>query len=148
MAWCRTMLGLLALLTLTINSADAKTIRVEFLDTEITPQTVPMLAGLSCRNFGHVVHLRLAVRWPSGSMEVETTGYKRLVFWNQANEFLFPDGTYNYQHGDYIIEGYFIARSGGIHQGILSDAFENVDDAQVLLNPSVQEVRVNSPACK
>jgi predicted aspartyl protease len=131
-----------------LHSADPKGIRVAFLDTEITPQTVPMLAGLSCQNYDHIVRLRLAVRWPSDSLEVETTGYKRLVFWNREQEFLFPDGTYNYQHGSYIINGYFIARSGGIHQGVISSAFEKIDDAQVLLNPAVQEVQVNSSACE
>jgi hypothetical protein len=133
---------------LALQSARARTIRVELLDAAITPQTAEALSGLSCRNVGHIVHLRLAIRWPSDSLEAETSGYKRLIFWNQSNEFLFPFGTYGYQHGDYIIDGYFIARSGGIHQGVVSNAFEKIADTQVLLNPSVEEVRVNSPACK
>ena len=128
--------------------AMGKTIRVEYLQNIIKPTNIDVLSGLACRNYGRVVHIQISVDWPPASMNVETSGYKRLVFWNDNAEFLFPNGTYSYQHGFYEIDGYFIARSGGIHQGVISNAFEKVDDIQVLLNPSVEEVRVNTSGCR
>ncbi len=129
----------------------AKTIRVEYLAATITPRNLGLLFGLSCRNYDHVVHLNLsidAIDWPSDAIEVESTGYKRLIFWNKAAEYLFPDGTYTYLHGSYVVDGYFIARSGGVHQGVISNAFEKIDDLSVLLNPAVEEVPVASSKCR
>ena len=128
------------------NSVSARTVRIEYLDSAITPKNVGLLYGLSCRNLDHVVHLKLSIDWPSNSIEVESTGYKRLIFWNEAAEYLFPNNTYTYLHGFYVVNGYFIARSGGVHQGVISNAFEKIDSS-VLLNPAVEEVRVVNSKC-
>ncbi len=132
---------------LALSSALARDVRVEFLVAKITPQAAALLSSLSCRDVDHVVHLRLSIQWPNDATSLETTDFKRLVFWNKETEFLFPYGSYNYQHGSYVVNGYFIPRSGGIHQGVLSDAFEKVDDTKVLLNPSVKEVRTKATTC-
>ena len=129
------------------SGAEARDVRVEYLDANINQQTISLLSSLSCRDLDHVVHLKLAIDWPANAVTVETTDYKRLVFRNSAAEFLFPSGTYSYQHGSYIVDGYFIPRSGGMHQGISSDAFEKIDDTKVLLNPAVKEVRTKATNC-
>jgi hypothetical protein len=102
---------------------------------------------LACRNYDHIVHLKIAVDWITDKRDEETTGYKRLIFWNDSAEYLFPSGTYFYLHGDYMINGYFIPRSAGMHQGIISIAFEKIDDTQVLLNPNVNEIKAKGPGC-
>lgn len=133
--------------------AVAKTIDVEFLQTNINPRSVAELSGLACRNYDHVVHVDISVDWPSNSVNAEQSGYERLVFWTDRDkggfgtEYLFPKGSYSFLHGSYIVKGYFIVRSGGMHQGVSSVAFERVDDATVLLNPAVNETKAKGSRC-
>jgi len=110
--------------------------------------SVENLNRLACRNYDHIVHLNISVDWPNEAREQETTDYKRLVFWNDNAEYLFPNGSYFWLHRSYVIDGYFIPRRGGMHQGIISVAFDEIDDAQVLLNPSVHELKAKGPGCK
>ena len=128
--------------------AAAGTIRVESLKADIAPETVGVLAGLACRNVDRIVRLRLAIAWPDDAMTEEKDGFKRLVFWTRHDEFLFPAGAYRFQHGAYRVDGYFIARSGGVHQGIVSNAFEKIDDTAVMLSPAVHEAAVRSASCR
>jgi hypothetical protein len=128
-------------------SAVARTIKIEFLQDSIDEQTIGSLDDLACRNLDHIVHLKIAVNWPADKLDQEATDYKRLVSWNNKAEYLFPNGSYVYLHGDYIINGYFIPRNGGIHQGMASIAFDKIDDAKVLLNPNVKEVKAKRNGC-
>lgn len=41
---------------------------------------------------------------------------------------------YRYEHGQYVIDGFFVIKSGGMHQGILSYGLNGVPDSQVLLS--------------
>jgi hypothetical protein len=129
------------------SSAMAKDIRVELLQASINQQTIGSLNGLACRNYDKIVHLNVSIEWPIATTVAEKTGYQRLVFSTDDAEFLFPKGSYQYEHGSWNIRGYFIVRSGGMHQGVVSNAFERVDDSQVMLNPSVVETKVESPEC-
>jgi hypothetical protein len=134
-------------LVLLCAAAPAKTVTIEFLQGVITAKNIGRLAGLACRNYDHVVHLD-SVNWPAKSADVETTDYQRLIFWNSTAEYLFPKDTYQYLHGEYVIKGYFIARNGGFHQGVTSRAFEKVDDATVMLSPTVTEKKAGGRGCK
>jgi hypothetical protein len=126
----------------------ASALVVKFLQAEIDPSTVGWLSGLSCRNYDHIVHLDLSISWPSSDLEVEKSDYERLVFWNKTAEYLFPKGSYSFLHGSYVVKGYFIARSGGMHQGAVSNAFDKIDDAQVMLSPNVTERKTRRTACR
>jgi hypothetical protein len=70
------------------------------------------------------------------------------AFWNSSDEFLFPNGSFFPLHGSYAIKGYFIVRSGGIHQGVASSSFEKIDDAQVMLRPGLTVNKMTSDRCK
>ncbi|HXP75847.1 MAG TPA: hypothetical protein VN823_17015 [Stellaceae bacterium] len=137
-----------ALMFLCAAAAPAKTVTIEFLQGPITPKTIGDLAGLACRNYDHIVHLDISVNWPAKNSDVETSDFQRLIFWDSKAEYLFPKDTYQYLHGDYVIKGYFIARNGGFHQGITSRAFEKVDDATVMLSPTVTEKKAGGKGCK
>jgi hypothetical protein len=137
-----------AFLVLLFAATRANAVTVEFLQTSIDPESVGFLSGLACRNYDHIVHLDLSVSWPDKAVSVETMGYERLVFWSKTDEYLFPKNTYFFLHGSYIIKGYFIARAGGTHQGVTSNAFEKIDDAQVMLSPNVVERKTMDVACK
>ena len=132
---------------LSLAPASAKTIRIEYLGGNIGQANVENLGGLACRNYDKIVHLKISIDWPADALDQEVTDDKRLVFWDDTAEYLFPDGSYSYLHGSYLVNGYFIPRSGGMHQGIISIAFEKIDDAQVLLNPAVEEVEAKGPDC-
>jgi hypothetical protein len=138
----------LTLLAFVLVTSSSKAIMIEFLQASIDPEHVGVLSGLSCRNYDHIVHLDISVNWPDDSLTVEKTDYQRLVFWDKSAEYLFPKDTYFVLHGSYIIKGYFIARSGGMHQGIVSNAFEKVNDAEVMLSPNVVERRIKNARCK
>src|SRR5690348_1381147 len=90
----------------------AKTINIEFLQGSITPKNSDKLGGLACRNYDHIVRLKIYVTWPA-SAKSEGSNDRRLVFWDNSAEFLFPSGSYVWLHGDYVINGYFIPRTGG-----------------------------------
>ncbi len=136
-----------------LSAAAAKSIDIEFLQATINPRDVGELSGLACRNYDHVVHIDISVDWPSHSVDAEQSGYERLVFWTDrgkdgyGTEYLFPKGSYFLLHGSYIVKGYFIVRTGGMHQGVSSVAFEKVDDATVLLNPAVKETKAKGSHC-
>lgn len=127
--------------------ATAKSLNIEFLEGAINPATIENLSGLACRNLDHIVHLKIAVDWPAATLGQEGTGFRRLIFWNDKAEYLFPNGAYAYRHGNYVINGYFVVRSGGIHQGIVSNYFEKIDDARARRNPNVNEVKAKGPDC-
>jgi len=145
--WIQAAVGS-ALMLLCAATAPAKTVVIEFLQGPIPPKNIGDLAGLACRNYDHIVHLDISVNWPGKDSDVETTDYQRLIFWNSRAEYLFPKDTYQYLHGEYVIKGYFIARNGGFHQGATSRAFEKVDDATVMLSPTVTERKAGGKSCK
>ena len=100
-----------------------------------------------------LVHVDIDVEWPNTTVNAEQSGYGRLIFWTDQDqngfgtEYLFPKGSYVYLHGSYMVKGYFIIRTGGMHQGVSSVAFEKVDDAIVLLNPAVNETKARGSRC-
>src|SRR5215468_3741010 len=145
--WTRAAIAV-ALVLLGAAAAPAKTVTIELLQGPITPKNIGALAGLACRNYDRIVHLDISVNWPTKMTDVETTDYQRLVFWNNTAEYLFPKDSYQFLHGDYVIKGYFIARNGGFHQGVTSRAFERVDDATVMLSPTVTERKAGGKVCR
>jgi hypothetical protein len=99
---------------------------VKFLQSKITPDNFETLGGLEP---GEIVLLDLAIDWPANRLDRETSDLKRLVFWNDEYEFLFPFGSYSDKNGMYYISGYFKIMYGGRHQGITSVAFEPASKA-------------------
>jgi hypothetical protein len=41
---------------------------------------------------------------------------------------------FQYLHGDYVFDGFFVVKSGGMHQGIISLFLDRTDEAQVRLS--------------
>ena len=127
-----------------IAAAKAKDILIEFLQSRIDSGNISFLEGLACRNYDKLVHIDVGLNWPAGMSSSEG----RMIFSDETAEYLFPQANVNYLHGEYIIKGYFIVRSGGTHQGVSSIAFEKVSDAIILTNPSVRERKVRSSKCR
>lgn len=129
-------------------NAQSQNVRIEVLNDVTTPASIGHLDGTWCRSIDKIVHLKISVDWPREQMTVETSDFHRFIFWTKDAEYLFPQGSYDWERGSYFVNNYFIARSGGIHQGVVSQAFEKVDDTKVLLNPFVREISVKKNGCK
>lgn len=134
----------LACLLISIN-VYAKKINIELLEGPITEKTVKYLGGLACRNFDKVVHLKINVDVKNAYAENED--YERLILSDDNYEYLFTKGSYFWLHGGWVIDGYFIIKSGGVHQGIVSASFQQIKEETVLLNPNVSEKRIKRSSC-
>jgi hypothetical protein len=53
-------------------------------------------------------------------------------------EIVFRPGSYQWLHGHYEIDGYFVPKWGGMHQGVISVGMEPVSEAVVDLSPNVR----------
>jgi hypothetical protein len=125
---------------------NGKSQTVEVLQGTINPRNADNLAGLACRNYGQIVHLKLRIEWPATAETVENTGYKRLVVWNGTDESLFFNGSYKFADGAWAIDGYFIPVAGGTHQGVTSHAFDQSDDPH-RLNAAIREIEAKGSKC-
>ncbi len=123
----------------------AKKINIELLRGSVTDKTVKYLGGLACRNQDKIVHLKINVDIENAHAENED--YERLIFSDDHYEYLFPKGSYFWLHGGWEIDGYFVIKSGGVHQGISSAYFDQIKAETVLLNPNVSEKEVKKSSC-
>jgi hypothetical protein len=134
---------------LSLSSVCAKTIRIEFLQGNFDQKNAFIIDGLACRNLDKIVHLNIALDWPEGTLSKEDKD--NVDFWTNRGEsdsdYRFPSSKVEYRHGSYLISGYFIIRSGGTHQGITGMGFQAIDDATVMLNPSVKEIPARRAYC-
>ena len=50
-----------------------------------------------------------------------------------------------YEHGDYIVDGFFLVKSGGTHQGITSYGLSPVNEAQIRLSSAIKikEIKID-----
>ncbi len=87
-----------------------------------------------------VIGLKIGVEG-LGEKTISVTAYSgQFVVYRLANtqsEIVATAG-FSWQHGSYIFDGFFIVKSGGIHQGVVSYGLEPVNEAIVRLNPNVR----------
>lgn len=141
------VIKILAILAILMAPAQAARIHIDVLRGDITEATIARLNGLVCHNYDKIVHLDISIEMPESDIVVEPEGYQRMMVILNDSEYLFPKGSYVYAHGAYVIDGYFIVKSGGTHQGTNSAAFEQTDAELVLLNPHVVETVARDSAC-
>lgn len=55
-------------------------------------------------------------------------------------EMVVPKDEANYQHGGYVLDGFYLVKTGGMHQGTISYGLEKVDEATVLLSTKYRVV--------
>ena len=53
-------------------------------------------------------------------------------------ELVIPKGSYRWEHGGFIVDGFFLVKSGGIHQGTASFGLEPADEAAIRSNPGIR----------
>ena len=55
-------------------------------------------------------------------------------------EMVAPKSEASWQHGSYVLDGFYVVKSGGMHQGTLSYGLEKVDEGTVLLSTKYRVV--------
>ena len=81
----------------------------------------------------------------SSGLTISGDGSDRLVIYKEPDptvEFVINGGT-RWEHGSWVIDGFYLVKRGGLHQGIASLGLMRVDEATVRLNPSIRILRVN-----
>ncbi|MEJ2818507.1 DUF2939 domain-containing protein [Caulobacter sp. CCG-8] len=64
----------------------------------------------------------------------------RLVISNETYELLAPKGAWRWEHGRYVVDGFFLVKNGGVHQGVSSLGLEAVSESAVRLKPNLTVV--------
>lgn len=54
-------------------------------------------------------------------------------------ELLVPKGSFGLDHGDYAVDGFFVVKTAGPHQGVLSLSLWPVDEGAVRLSAAVRD---------
>ncbi len=61
----------------------------------------------------------------------------------QESEIVAVEG-FSFQHGSYVFDGFFVVKSGGMHQGVVSLFLDRTDEASVLLSrAAIKDIEVN-----
>jgi hypothetical protein len=68
----------------------------------------------------------------------------RNQFADEGIEVVAPKDEVNWLHGSWVIDGFYVVKSGGVHQGIASFGLQKVNEGEVLLSPKyvVRAVRI------
>jgi hypothetical protein len=103
-------------------------------------KNVDQLWNLIGNNLDHIVRLKIEVTDTGNnvgpSLPLNAIGEGgQLAIWKRNGSFeIVVNDEYHYGHGNYILDGYFLVKSGGIHQGVVSCGLIPVDEARVVLS--------------
>jgi hypothetical protein len=118
---------------------------------QINVRTADRFLQLVSRNLDKVIGLKVFVD-PSTGAQFEKSGYLALYDENgrqlsvskgppgglEGGIEVVKNGLIDRTMGFYVIDGFFIVKSGGVHQGVVSYGLQPVDEAAVRLNPAVK----------
>ena len=132
-----------ALAVLSGPASAAVTIRV--LEGELTIKRLKLAANFVFNNRDKIVGLRFNVMHSEpkegGQLYANIGADKELLIYKTGMtgvkgddiQLLIRSG-FQYVHGSYVVNGYYIPKFGGMYQGILAYYFEAVSESQVLLS--------------
>jgi hypothetical protein len=118
---------------------------------QVNVRTADRFLETVSRNMDKVIGLKVFVD-PSTDAQFEKNGYLALYDDNERQLSVskgppgvggggievVKNGLIDRTMGFYVIDGFFIVKSGGLHQGIVSYGLQPVDEAAVRLNPAVK----------
>lgn len=122
---------------------------VRVLDGTITADNFDRAGEIVMDELDDVLGLQLRQEvWPDEEdppLQVHSPETGRLVIYkrDETQIELVINGGVSWQHGGWNVDGFYIVKPGGTHQGISSFGLMQVDEAAVRLNPAVRIVRVN-----
>jgi len=140
--------GLLLAACQSVAVTEARTFDVPVISGAPTIQNSDKFIEVISSHTDQIVGLKLRVEKESSEVERATgfsaresdEGYLLISYYvtgEEGYEVLINDG-YNWQHGGWDVDGFYIVKPGGSHQGQSSFGLVPVDDAQVRLNPAVR----------
>ncbi len=120
--------------------SDAAQTAVEQLQSFVGPVSYPRFDKFVTSHLDKIIGLKIAVSASENKMFSASTDKTMFVIYKleDAEDEIVSTSDYSYQHGAYEFDGFFIVKSGGIHQGVVSYALESVSEAAVRLNPAVR----------
>lgn len=126
------------LASIVLGCSSAAAISVDRIEGSVSPSTLPKFADLIANHLDQIVGLKVAVEAvDQADMVAHANG--QFAVWVPGGDFeIVASRGFSYQHGAYVFDGYFLVKSGGMHQGVLSYGLEQVDEAQVLLTPDIK----------
>lgn len=148
-AWCfaPVLLAGIAFAAQKHQSVDAATRTVIEYSGHVNARTANRFAQLISRNVDRVIGLKITVE-PSDNSDSSRNGYiaeadgpqfvlSKSDLQNGGIEVV-TNGAVGRSGGMFMLDGIYVVKSGGMHQGIASFGLQPVDEASVRLNPSIK----------
>jgi hypothetical protein len=121
---------------------------VRVLEGSITAENFDRVAEIVMDELHDVIGLQLRQEvWPDDTdppLQVYSMDTGRLVIFKRdgTEVELVINGGIAWQHGGWNIDGFYMVKPGGTHQGVSSFGLIQTDEAAVRLNPAIRLVRV------
>lgn len=148
-AWCfaPVLLAGIAFAAQKHQSADAATRTVIEYSGEVNERTADRFAQVISNNVDRVIGLKITVQ-PGDNSDFSRSGYLAEVDGPQfvlsksdpqnGGIEVVTNGAVGRSGGMFMLDGIYVVKSGGMHQGIASFGLQPVDEASVRLNPSIK----------
>lgn len=129
------------------STAVAQTVTVPVVEGGVTLATVDPFSTAIDNQMDRVIGLKVRIE-PHTEAERQAgyyadadEGYLNVGFsaglGEGGYEIIIRDG-FRWEHGGWVIDGFYLVKSGGMHQGTISYGLEAVDEATVRLNPALR----------
>jgi hypothetical protein len=129
-----------------INLAQAIERKILQLSGTLTESTYPEFEKFIDDHVNKVVALKITVQRSDSDaapLEASADNGQLVVYLNSTpdepseSEIVAGNG-FSYQHGSYVIDGLFMVKNGGTHQGVVSYSLKKTDGSAARLDPSIK----------
>jgi hypothetical protein len=129
-----------------INLAQAIERKIPQLSGTLTESTYPEFEKFIDDHVNKVVALKITVQRSDSDaapLEASADNGQLVVYLNSTpdepseSEIVAGNG-FSYQHGSYVIDGLFMVKNGGTHQGVVSYSLKKTDGSAARLDPSIK----------
>ena len=129
-----------------IGQAQAIERKIPQLSGTLTETTYPEFEKFVDDHVNKVIGLKITVqRSDSDAAPLQASADKEqlVVYLNSTpdepseSEIVVGNG-FSYQHGSYVLEGLFVVKNGGMHQGVISYSLMKADGPAAKLDPSIK----------
>lgn len=120
---------------------------VRQLSGYLTLKNYPTFEAFISSNFDNVVGLKFRVEKSNENdrLQASDDNGKSLAIYlkgEPAFEFVL-NNAFTFEHGGYVVDGFFLVKSGGMHQGTISLGLIPVDEAQIRMSKQIRQVTLS-----
>jgi hypothetical protein len=121
--------------------------RILLIEGNITAKNYNKLEKILLENFDKIVGLKIYFSHAEDPAPlVATADRNQFVAYKpmpQTKSEIVASNGYHWLHGGYQFDGYFLVKSGGVHQGAVSIGLLHTDETRILLsNPTIRRIRI------